>query len=64
MVMEERVMDGRWELNTKEKVTVFTKGASSNTSARVCDAFSTALDNHKTVKKTSILNALNLPPED
>ncbi|MDI3250024.1 MULTISPECIES: membrane-targeted effector domain-containing toxin [unclassified Pseudomonas] len=71
IVMEERVMDGRWEL-TKENTGVdlnaiiaFTKGASFNIQRAFEDAFSTALDNHKTVKKTSILNALsNLPPED
>ncbi|WP_256677421.1 membrane-targeted effector domain-containing toxin [Pseudomonas sp. L13] len=71
IVMEERVMDGRWEL-TKENtgvdldaVIAFTKGASFNIQRAFEDAFSTALNNHKTVKKTSILNALsNLPPED
>lgn len=71
IVMEELVMEGRWAL-TKENTGVdldaiiaFTKGASFNIQRAFDDAFSTALNSHKTVKKTSILNALsNLPPED
>ncbi|MBC3256608.1 membrane-targeted effector domain-containing toxin [Pseudomonas paralactis] len=71
IVMEERVMDGRWVL-TKENTAVdldaviaFTKSAPFNIQRAFEDAFSTTLDNHKTVKKTALLNALsNLPPED
>ncbi|WP_240520843.1 hypothetical protein [Pseudomonas lactis] len=71
IVMEELVMEGRWEL-TKENTGVdldaiiaFTKSAPFNIQRAFEDAFSTALNNHKTVKKTAILNALsNLPPED
>ena len=71
IVMEELVMDGNWKLTEHvtgvdlDAIIAFTKGASFNIKRAFEDAFSTALKNFKTVKKTAILNALsNLPPED
>lgn len=71
IAMQEQVMDGRWILtwaNTGvnlDAVIAFTKGPQFNIQRAFEDAFTTALNNHKTVKKNAIINALtNLPPED
>lgn len=71
IVMEELVMDGRWALtkaNTGvdlEAIMAFTKTPAFNIQRAFEDAFSTALNNYKTVKKNAIVNALtNLPAED
>ena len=71
IVMEQRQMDSRWAIKEGtqgvdlQAFIAFTQSPAFNIQEAFDQAFTAATDNHKTIKKLSIINALtNLPPED